>query len=269
MSNLPKRFLSAAVLVAAVVLCILYARPHGFWVLVYAITLITLDEFLRMTLPAAARLERWIGFGIGAAFSASLYWSRDAEASLSMLTGAVVVLFAIHLARTRDMAVVGSRVGLALLGVLYVGLLLTPAALLGRRPHDGAEWLFLLATLVFFGDTGGYFAGRFRGRRKLAPDVSPGKTVEGAVGGVIAAVSAVALAKIWYMPQMQWIDCLFLAVPAEALAQVGDLSESMIKRGAGVKDSGWIVPGHGGMLDRVDGLLFAAPYVYWYARWFY
>lgn len=268
MSNLAKRLLSGIPVAAFVILVILYGRPHGLWALVYAATLIALDEFLRMTLPSEARLVRWVAFGIGAVFSASLYWLQDPEVSLSMLTCAVVVLFAVHLARTGDMAVVGARVGLALLGVLYVGLLLTPAALLGLRRH-GQDWLFLMVTMVFLGDTGSYFAGRFRGRRKLAPDVSPGKTVEGAVGGLLAAVGAVVLAKSWYMPQIHWMDCLLLAVPTSALAQIGDLSESMIKRGAGVKDSGWILPGHGGMLDRIDGLLFAAPYVYLYARWQY
>jgi phosphatidate cytidylyltransferase len=265
-SNLAKRLISAAVLIPFLFLLILYGRPVGVWLVVFAVTLVTLDEFLRMTLSPTARVERFTAMGVGALFSASLYWAPDAQASLSLLTVAVVVLFAIHLASTRDMNVVGARVGTALLGILYIGLLLTPVALLGRR-KDGDDWLFLTLSMVFLGDTGGYFAGRFRGRRKLAPDVSPSKTVEGSIGGILAAVGAVAFADLTYMPQLRWIDWLLLAIPAEALAQVGDLSESMIKRGAGVKDSGWIMPGHGGMLDRIDGLLFAAPYVYFYARW--
>ncbi|MEK6608304.1 MAG: phosphatidate cytidylyltransferase [Myxococcota bacterium] len=268
MTDLAKRFLTAGVLIPLVLAAIFWGGSLGVWAVTYAVTLASLDEFLRMMLPAQARLERWVGFALGAIFAASLYWSRDAEASLAWLAGTVVALFTLHLGQKRDLQLVGARVGVTLLGVLYVGLLLTPVALLGRRA-DASGWLVLALSLTFLGDTGAYFAGRALGRHKLLPEVSPKKTVEGALGGLCAAIGATVVAKLWYMPELAWRDCLLLAVPAGALAQLGDLCESMIKRGAGVKDSGWILPGHGGMLDRIDGLLFSAPYVYLYSRWLY
>ena len=109
-------------------------------------------------------------------------------------------------------------------------------------------------------------AGRAFGRHKLYPAISPGKTVEGAIGGLLGSVLAVVLAKLFYLGgPLAWWDCAALAIPAGALGQVGDLCESMIKRAYGVKDSGTILPGHGGILDRVDALIFSSPVVYFYA----
>jgi phosphatidate cytidylyltransferase len=153
-----------------------------------------------------------------------------------------------------------------LFGILYVPLLLTPLALLKRMP-EGGDWVLLVLTVTFFCDTGAYFVGRTLGRHKLYPAVSPGKTVEGAIGGLATAFGAAALARLWYMPQLSWIDGALIAIPGAMLGQVGDLVESMIKRAYQVKDSGWIIPGHGGLLDRIDALLFVCAYTYLYARY--
>jgi phosphatidate cytidylyltransferase len=104
---------------------------------------------------------------------------------------------------------------------------------------------------------------------KLYEAMSPKKTVVGGVGGLLASVLAAVLAKLFYLPGLSWIDCVAIAVPANLLGQIGDLAESMLKRSVGVKDSGALLPGHGGMLDRIDALLFAAPYVYAYATYAY
>jgi len=127
-------------------------------------------------------------------------------------------------------------------------------------------------TCTWFSDTGAYFAGRFIGPawpKKLYESVSPKKTVIGGLGGVAASFGALALAKLWYLPTLTWLDCALVAIPANVLGQTGDLCESMLKRSVGVKDSGALLPGHGGMLDRIDALLFTAPYIYFYARWAY
>jgi phosphatidate cytidylyltransferase len=93
--------------------------------------------------------------------------------------------------------------------------------------------------------------------------------VIGGIGGLAASFLALVIAKLWYLPSLTWIDCALVAIPANVLGQTGDLCESMLKRSVGVKDSGALLPGHGGMLDRIDALLFSAPYIYFFTRWIY
>jgi len=146
-------------------------------------------------------------------------------------------------------------VGALAFGSLYLGV---PWASMGVLKSHGAPWVFLLLASVWLSDSGAYYTGRAFGRRKLAPTVSPNKTWEGSIGGAIAAlVGAVG----WSFWQYGTIEPLLLGwVLVVAIAgQIGDLFESKLKRGAGVKDSGNLLPGHGGMLDRIDGILFAAP----------
>ena len=146
--------------------------------------------------------------------------------------------------------------------------LLSFLALLKQR-GDGWAWIYVSLTIAWVSDTGAYFAGRFLGPmwpKKLYESVSPKKTLIGGLGGVVAAYLSLVVAKLWYMPSLSWLDTVAIAVPANLLGQMGDLSESLVKRSVGVKDSGKLLPGHGGMLDRIDALLFVLPYVYCYAR---
>jgi phosphatidate cytidylyltransferase len=150
--------------------------------------------------------------------------------------------------------------------VLYVGWL-GQHLLLVRRLHDGLGWTLVLLLATFATDTGAYAAGRLLGRHKLAPRVSPAKTVEGAVGGLVFAVAAVvALDYLLDLPQRLPM-MLVLGVAVGASAELGDLAESVIKRRLGVKDMGHLFPGHGGVLDRLDSLLFVAPVLYYFVRW--
>jgi phosphatidate cytidylyltransferase len=155
-----------------------------------------------------------------------------------------------------------------LAGVLYVGLLGQHAVAL-RELDAGRNWLYLAIFTTFATDTGAYAVGRLFGRHKLAPRLSPGKTIEGSVGGLV--VGAVAA---WVLGMLLDLDrpaaaMLALGAAASIAGQAGDLAESLIKRSAGVKDMGAIFPGHGGVLDRLDSLLFVIPLVYYAVRWFF
>ena len=121
--------------------------------------------------------------------------------------------------------------------------------------------------IAWLGDTGGYFAGRYLGKTKLYEAVSPKKTREGFFGSLGGAVCGSLLAHFWYLPTLPLVHGLLLAVVGGALGQMGDLVESLLKRSTGIKDSGSIVPGHGGLLDRVDALLVVSPIVYLYTAW--
>jgi phosphatidate cytidylyltransferase len=130
------------------------------------------------------------------------------------------------------------------------------------RTLRGPAALFLLLLTVMVSDTAQYYTGRLLGRRLLAPRVSPKKTIEGAAGGFVFGAVLLAVAGAWWLPSLPPILRALLGVALVALGIAGDLFESMLKRAAGVKDSSALIPGHGGVLDRIDALLFAAPVYY-------
>jgi phosphatidate cytidylyltransferase len=239
------------------------------WLIVILATAIGLREWMRMTMPQAGAAAHWFGVACGTGFAAAFYWLYDVPVvAPAAIAAAAIATFLWFLTRPDPIETVAVRVAFAVCGYLYVGLLLGFLALVKRRP-DGGAWVYVMLTVAWLSDTGAYFAGRFLGKlwpQKLYPLVSPNKTVVGALGGVAASVGACVLAKLWYLPSLSWIDCVAIGVPANLLGQMGDLAESLIKRSVGVKDSGRLLPGHGGMLDRIDALLFVCPYVYCYAH---
>ena len=150
-----------------------------------------------------------------------------------------------------------------MLGILYIPVLLSFIVLL-RNSADGIAWTFCLLLLVVAGDTGAFYTGSFLGRHKLCPSVSPGKTIEGAVGGISAVLAVGLVFKFFFLPDLPWISFIIFLICIGIIAPVGDLFESMLKREGGVKDSGAWLPGHGGILDRIDALLFAALPAYYF-----
>lgn len=153
------------------------------------------------------------------------------------------------------------------LGIVYVPLLICHIVLI-RNGSDGATWVFFLLFLVFFGDIGAYYAGRYWGCRKLCPSVSPGKTIEGALGGLAASVGIGILFRYLFLPGLPFPQTLVLLFLVGFIAPTGDLFESVLKRVGEIKDSGTILPGHGGFLDRIDAVLFALPTVFWFKYFF-
>ena len=123
-------------------------------------------------------------------------------------------------------------------------------------------WIFLLLGIIFIGDISAYYVGSYLGRHKLSPAVSPGKTVEGALGGVTGNLLAGAIGKYFFLPNLTWAPAILFFLVAGIAGQFGDLFESEFKRASRIKDSGGILPGHGGFLDRIDALLFASPVAY-------
>ena len=146
-------------------------------------------------------------------------------------------------------------------GIIYIPLFLSYIVLI-RNGNNGVLWVFLLLTVVFMGDTGAYYFGSYFGKHKLCPAISPNKTIEGALGGLAASLGSGALIKTFFLPLLPWGLSLLFFSSIGIAGQVGDLFESQLKRVAHIKDSGAILPGHGGVLDRIDGLLYAAPVAY-------
>ena len=254
--------LTAAIALPLLILLILKGSFFLFDGFLLLLTLLGLFEFYRMALP-----ERRV-VGLSASFAGALlllaFLSPDSSVLLPALTIAVISFGLVFLFTFRNIKTAAGEVALLFMGFLYVPLLLGHLLLLRGLP-DGIQWIFLLMLIVMAGDSGAYYVGCNFGRRKLYPVVSPNKSVEGAVGGLAGSVIGAFIAQATFFPALTVFDSLATALLLGIFGQLGDLFESFLKRSFGVKDSGTIFPGHGGVLDRLDSILFAAPAAFYYA----
>lgn len=179
-------------------------------------------------------------------------------------TGSLVAILLFFLFRLGAIETSGARMAAAFLAIGWVGALFAAIAMLRLLP-DGALWVVVACIVSWGSDTGAYFAGRFLGKRKLYEAVSPKKTWAGAIGGVITATLMVLALSHFLGPKAPLGELAIVSALGAALGQMGDLAESLLKRSVGAKDSGTIMPGHGGLFDRVDALLFVAPWILGYA----
>lgn len=219
-------------------------------------------EFYHMALPDRSG-ESWLAAACGTLliFIPILGSERLALAAVCglFLTFALLFLF-----RIRDLANAAREVAYATLAFIYIPVLLMHLVML-RQTAYGVQWLVVIMLIVMTNDSAAYYSGRAFGKHKLYPLVSPNKSIEGAIGGLIGSICGTLLAKSTFFPQLTLADALLTALFIGILGQTGDLFESLLKRSFGVKDSGTIFPGHGGVLDRMDSIIFAAPATYYYA----
>jgi phosphatidate cytidylyltransferase len=267
-SNLAVRLLTAAVGAPAILAVLYLGPPWAFYALVLPITLIGCSEFFSMTHPGDGT-ARVVGIVISAGTSLALYaLGHDARVLVALLVVVPALGPLVTLARLGDISTAALRACAMGFGPLFVAAPLTLLAVMRRDfGGDGPGLVVLSLMFAWWGDTGGYFAGRFLGKRRLYEEVSPKKTVEGALGGLAGTLAGAFAASLWYLPSLPLGHSIPLALVAGVLGQAGDLGESLIKRSTGVKDSGAIVPGHGGILDRVDALIMTSLTVYLYAIW--
>lgn len=254
-----KRIITALIGAPVVLLIILYGSKLLFLVLVLAITLIGLLEYYGLAGKTGSAFPVWLGVILGCLLVTSSY-NFSFPHMLATLVLIVLLTLSYYMLNYRSYHDVFQSVGLFVTGIVYIALCLSHLVLLR---HIGRAWVLFLLAVVFAGDTGAYYTGRCFGRRKLYPSVSPGKTVEGAIGGLAGSIAIGYVVKIHYLP---WIDdwqAILMAATLGFAGQIGDLVESMIKRAVNVKDSGAILPGHGGILDRMDGVLFSAPVLFY------
>jgi phosphatidate cytidylyltransferase len=181
-----------------------------------------------------------------------------------LLMASVILVALVLLSRKHALEQAGRHMSVCLAALLYVPLLASVWPQI--KHHFGPGWLFVTLAIAFLSDTGAYAFGRLWGKHKLYPAVSPGKTWEGSLGGLVGAnVATLGFGSAFLLPELAVGHAVVLGVLGSLAGQVGDLFESMLKRSHGVKDSGNLLPGHGGMLDRVDALLFVGPVVYYFA----
>lgn len=255
----PKRVYSALLFVPAFYLSVRYLPPAGFAGLVWIAGLLALYEFLRLFTKAHRSFLVVGGLSLSCLLAAALWsWPMPDIVFLVVLLALILPLIV-----RQDLSHSVTDSAVLLLGALYLGLALGYMVRLRSMPQ-GDMLIFFLFLVTWAGDTGAYYAGTLFGRHKLAPRISPKKSVEGLVGGLALAVLVAVAAKLWFLGSLTAMDCLMLGVALTAAGLAGDLAESALKRSAGAKDSGGLIPGHGGMLDRLDSLLFTAPAFYYY-----
>jgi phosphatidate cytidylyltransferase len=217
-----------------------------------------------MALPPARRLERSLAAVLGAGLVPCLYLQNGLSSGVwAAATLGVATLF---LFSYRTIETVAKDCATILFGFLYLPLLLGHLVLLRNLPQ-GREWIFTIFLIVMLSDTSAYFVGSAIGKHRLYPAISPKKSVEGAIGGLIGGIAGALLAKFFWFPELSWLLGAGIGLTLGAIGQIGDLFESMLKRSYGVKDSGRIIPGHGGLLDRLDSLIFAFPPAYYLVLW--
>jgi len=257
-----ERILAAVVGLAIVVPVLIWGGQVGLEVVATIVLMIGLDEYVRMSVPGNSR-ARGFFLAIGSALFAVLVWGAAALTvpALAVATLLLLLFGLFSVPDTEKGVAIASRLGL---GILYLPVLWSflPAI---RQFENGLAWVVLILVATWSGDTGAYFAGRAFGKNKLFPRVSPKKTWEGAIGGFVLAMAGAVLVAHLGLPEVSVFHALVLGAIVDSAGVVGDLAESLLKRAYGVKDSGTIMPGHGGILDRVDSLLFSVPAAWVYA----
>ena len=264
-----KRWITAFVAIPFLVLLIGSGGALMFAVVIGVVCVIALWEFFRIVPNKAESLNPFCfqlsAFIIGPAIIWAAYMNSF-KSVLGLIALNLIVPVLISLPKFKSDASVSEIIFKQVLGVIYIPLFLSYLVLI-RNGDDGVAWIFFLLIIVFLGDTGAYYVGSYLGRHKLCPAVSPNKTIEGSVGGLAVNLCAGALFKFFFFPLLTWGLSILFFLSIGVAGQVGDLFESELKRVGNIKDSGVLLPGHGGVLDRIDALLFAAPTAYFFKEY--
>jgi phosphatidate cytidylyltransferase len=257
----PRRIYTVLVLAPLLYAVIRYLPPLVFSSVVALAGALALFEFYRLCFNV--RSHAWlIGIGL-AGFAAVILGAHWPVIIVPSLLATLIGIISVPLFSRAPLEQSLRDGAMTLFGVLYLGLTLGPLSMTRLLPLG--EWLiFFLLLVTWASDTGAYYVGTLYGRHRLAPTISPKKTYEGLVGGLIGAIIAAYVIRWWFLPELSGLDCLVLGTLLTLTGLWGDLTESAMKRSVGIKDSGGILPGHGGMLDRLDSLLFTAPAFYYY-----
>jgi len=253
------RVLSGAVLLVLAVAVVWFAPPVLFFGVAELLLVLGFTEYMALARTSGLPVPA-IPAGVAAMLTCGAF-ARGLPVPIDVvLMSALVALGALTLTTWNGGHQALGLAAVSLFPSLYLGLPI--GAMVAIRDTRGREALFLLMLTVIASDTAQYYSGRAFGRRPLAPAISPKKTVEGAVGGLVFGAMVLAVVGAWWLPVIPLALRVLFGVTIVALGIAGDLFESMLKRSAGVKDSSALIPGHGGILDRIDALLFAAPVYY-------
>jgi phosphatidate cytidylyltransferase len=266
LSSHQKRWLTGVFIGMPVLACIAFGPSWGWYILVSAVAAVGLWELHGLFFPVTL-CSKWTVFSFAAGLYipfAAYHWG---SAGLSLaLVACLFAAFSLTVLSAPLNSEEISRIAVLALCWLYVPYMLSFVLLVGAAPQ-GRFWILFVLAVIVAGDAGAYYSGRRMGRHKLHEIVSPKKTVEGAVGGLISSVVAGSILGLIFLRHVPLIKLLLFGLLIAITGQVGDLIESMIKRNSGKKDSSALLPGHGGILDRLDSHLFAFPVMWALLKW--
>lgn len=259
------RLISAAVLAPILWVTIKLAPAWVFFALVLLVVTGGILELFRMMRPCGAKPFHWLGLAGAWAVVWAFIDVAPRFGPVAPLIGVTLVALAASMWRRENPREMLDATMGTLFPVVFVGL--TMAYLIGLRRlpgEDGPDVVLFLFVCVIFADTAAYYVGSWLGKRRMAPRISPKKSWEGAVAGMLGSLGGALLAHIWFYQRLPLEHALLLGLLLGLAAIMGDLAESLVKRACNVKDSSSLIPGHGGLLDRTDSVLFAGPILYYY-----
>jgi phosphatidate cytidylyltransferase len=243
---------------------LIYFGEISFFILIALACILSLWEYFRIVFNAERPAPAGVIVGWGYCVSLLILGTAlvDGPTGVALLVAfnlLIAGLFSVFIYKSNPQ--VGDVIQKQIQGIVYIPVLLSFLILIRHDPH-GVTWIFYLLGIIFAGDISAYYVGSYLGRHKLNPAVSPGKTMEGAVGGLVGNLLAGAVGILFFLPNLSWPLGIAFFLAVGIAGQVGDLFESELKRTSGIKDSSGLLPGHGGFLDRIDALLFASPVAY-------
>lgn len=266
-----KRWLTGLLAVPVLVAIIYFGNEAVFSVVVIIAAVMACHEYNRTAFTDEFGLERAQCLGAALLINAAAFYSNPEAGGPKPIAAALALsflaVFCLFLYRCRTGAISLDPLRKTAFSLFYPSLLAAHFILLRKLEH-GIFLVFLVFVIAFAGDIAAFYTGRNFGRRKLMPNVSAGKTVEGSLGSIAGSIAAALVFRHFFLGFMSVSDLVVMTLVANVLGQAGDLCESTLKRSSGIKDSGAILPGHGGMLDRIDSLLFICPFVFYYVSYF-
>lgn len=281
MGNLTQRVLTALFGVP-ILLFVFYKGGLSFLFLIILIGVMGQLEFFKLFEAKDGSFQKFFAVTSSLFLAVAAYWgyTQFAAAFTLIAIAAFVVQF-----KRQNFSETVSSLGISIIGIIYLGWFLGHTVLLRNLGHDpdiknyaetaqgikdvGFFYVIFVVACTFLNDTGAYFAGRWKGKKKLIPKISPGKTVEGTIGGIMSATATGGVVNLIFKSPLEYPWAFGFGFIIGIVALFGDLIESLIKRSVGVKDSGGILPGHGGVLDRFDSLIVVFPVSYYFVLFYY
>ncbi len=267
-----ERLLTTVVAVPLLIWVLWYAPPYIFNGLVMVFALLGIREFQIMAEKVGCQGPRWVGW-LGGISVLVGFWIGDPTLVVVILAGVAALAMITHMAWRRSVETAIPSIGATVTGVVYVavfmGYLIDLRMIEGGLTSLSARFLSFFLLVNWGADSMAMIVGRKWGKRLLLPVISPKKTIEGGLGGLLGSFAGALLGHVWFFPELKLTHALLLGLVMGSIGQIGDWCESLLKRGSKIKDAASILPGHGGVLDRLDSLLFNAPILYYYYRAFW